>query len=50
MVKVYGALPPARTVRLDGVALTVKSGAAVTTMVIFAVWLRLPLVAVTVNG
>jgi hypothetical protein len=50
VLTVYTALLPAATLWLAGVAPTVKSGGPVTISVRFAVWLRLPLVAVTVNG
>src|SRR6185369_3266577 len=49
-VAVYGALPPAATDTLDGVTANEKSAAAVTVRLVFAVWVRLPLVALTVRG
>src|SRR5262245_5949648 len=48
-VAVYGALWPAITVWLNGVTLSEKSGAAFTVSETPAVWLRFPLVAVTVS-
>ena len=50
MVSVYAALLPAPTLRLDGEALTVKSGGGVTVRFTLAVWLKVPLVAMIVTG